>query len=112
MIMRWKVRLKFRILRPIGVPQRKMVVGEELIPSLTTSLRPVTLLFPMLGPSHDTEALWTPRPHVQALSPCKQLTLATLSPWEYELCKEPAQTLEMGSGLFAQGNLESWIARA
>lgn len=36
MIMRWKVRLKFRILRLIGVPQRKVVVGEELIPSLTT----------------------------------------------------------------------------
>lgn len=66
----------------------------------------------MLGPFHDTEALRTPRSHVQALSPCKQLPLATLSRWEYELCKEPAQTLEMGSGLFAQGILESWIARA
>lgn len=87
-------------------------MGKTTLWSLTIILRPVTLLFQMLDPFLATSGfvvhVGAPGPHVQALfiTPRQELPSGpAVSPWEYELCKEPVQSL-------GQGILGSCIVRA
>lgn len=55
LIIGWKARVRFRLLRLTGVPHKKNdSVGRADPQSLTTSL---SLFFPMWGPSHATGGL-------------------------------------------------------